>query len=134
MSCSRLAPTPWPQWYAGCDQPSPHDIGRDTEVFGELREGGAVAIEPDHPGFVAVGQPLAAHRHTVGMEDLDDAALAEVVALPKLGGGHAVAVGLDEFGDRVGAEPVVDPSMSGERYRLSDRQFCRFFDHFDDPA
>lgn len=78
----RLAPAP-PHHHAGRHQRSSHGIGGDSKSPTELGQCRTVAVQVGCCRYVVRGQSLVAHLHTVAVQDPDDAALAEVIALPE---------------------------------------------------
>ena len=58
------------------------------------------AIQRGRHCCVIVGKSLFSHCHIMCVQDLDDAGLAEVIALPQFGCSGAVAIRLNQFSDR----------------------------------
>ncbi|KUH71737.1 hypothetical protein AU072_11110 [Mycolicibacterium novocastrense] len=129
----RLAPAPRSHHYTGGRQRSAYGIRREAELFTKLCERCSASVPFDRRRHVTSGQPLTPHRDTMFMQELDDAALTEFVALPKLCSGGAISVCLDQLGDRLSGQPSVHPLHSNFPFKASDRHFCRFLRQIDHP-
>lgn len=122
----RLTPTPRPHDHAGCHECPPHGIGGDAEPVAELRQGHPAAVQLGRCRNVTVGQSLTMHLHAMFVQDLDDTALAQAIALSQLGSRGAVPVRLDQFIDRLRGQPSVDPVHLNQRFWGSDVDFPDF--------
>ncbi|OMC15982.1 hypothetical protein A5735_01330 [Mycolicibacter heraklionensis] len=104
---SWLTSAPRPHHHSSCQQCSSYDVGGDVEAGAKLGQGGAVAVELGHHSFVRLIQPLPAHGYAVLAQQLEHAALAQLIALPQLGSCCAITVGPNEFGNQLVAQALI---------------------------